>query len=68
MPRTPINYENTIFYKIVCKDLNLNYCYVGHTTDFRRRKTEHKSSCINENDKDYNYKIISNYKSKWWMG
>jgi predicted GIY-YIG superfamily endonuclease len=43
MPRTPINYENTVFYKIVCKDLNLNYCYVGHTTDFIRRKTAHKT-------------------------
>jgi hypothetical protein len=38
MPKQPINYENTIIYKIVCNNLNINDCYVGHTTDFTRRK------------------------------
>jgi hypothetical protein len=41
MPRLPINYSKTIIYKIVCNDLNINDIYVGHTTDFIRRKSEH---------------------------
>lgn len=47
MPRQSINYNNTIIYKIVCKDLNINYVYVGHTTSFSNRKREHKSRCNN---------------------
>jgi hypothetical protein len=45
MPRNPINYDNTIIYKIVCKDININCVYVGHTTSFTHRKREHKSRC-----------------------
>jgi hypothetical protein len=57
MPRVPINYEKTVIYKIVCNDLSITECYVGHTTDFVRRKSEHKRSCYNENHNDYNLKI-----------
>ena len=42
MPRTDIDYSKTSFYRIVCRDLNIKDCYVGYTTDFRRRKSEHK--------------------------
>ena len=45
MPRLPIDYANTIIYKIVCNDLIVTECYVGHTTDFIRRKHEHKRKC-----------------------
>jgi len=61
MPKQEINYENTIMYKIVCKDLNIKDVYVGHTTDFRKRKNNHKASCINEHNKkhnEYKYKFI----------
>ena len=51
MPKNPINYQNTIIYKIVCNDLNIKDCYVGHTTDFKRRKNEHKNSCTNVTNK-----------------
>jgi predicted GIY-YIG superfamily endonuclease len=54
MPRTPINYENTIMYKLVCKDINITECYVGHTTDFTKRKYQHKSDCNNKNTENYN--------------
>ena len=57
MPRTVIDYSKCIIYKIVCKDLNETYCYVGHTTNFTRRKCQHKSACINENNKSYNFKV-----------
>ena len=48
MPRLPINYEKTHFYKIVSNDLSITDCYVGHTTDFKTRKTSHKTQCNNE--------------------
>ena len=53
MPRTQINYDNTYFYRIVCKDLSITDFYIGHTTDFRRRKTQHKTSCNNKNGRSY---------------
>ena len=61
MPKTTIDYSKTVMYKIVCKDLNIQDVYVGHTTDFRIRKNRHKSGCLNEKGKHYNlniYKII----------
>ena len=47
MPRKAIGYSNTYFYKIVCKDLSITDCYVGHTTDFIKRKHSHKQACNN---------------------
>ena len=52
-----INYQNTIIYKIVCNDLNIKDIYVGHTTDFIRRKSQHKHSCNTVIDKGYNFKL-----------
>jgi hypothetical protein len=57
MPRVPIDYEKTIIYKIVCNDLSITECYVGHTTDFVRRKKCHKNACTNEKHKMHNLKI-----------
>jgi hypothetical protein len=57
MPRRQINYSKTIIYKLVCNDLNVKDLYVGHTTDFTRRKSAHKNACENTNGKAYNYKI-----------
>ena len=47
MPKLPVNYDNTMFYKLVCKDLTIGECYVGHTTDFKGRKHGHKQCCNN---------------------
>ena len=57
MPRIPINFENCVIYKIVCNDLNVKELYVGSTTDFPKRKSQHKKSCNNENDKGFNFKL-----------
>ena len=46
-----------IFYKIVCKDENIKDCYVGRTKDLKRRWTEHKNNCNNENRSEYNFKL-----------
>ena len=57
MPRTVIDYSNTCFYKVVCNDLNVLPCYVGHTTDFRKRKTQHKTVCNNEKSPNHNLTV-----------
>ena len=52
MQRLPIDYSNTQFYKIVCKDTTITDCYVGHTTDLTTKQTKrNKQSSKNENDK-----------------
>jgi hypothetical protein len=57
MPRTPIDYSKTIMYKIVSKDLDNNYIYVGSTTDFAKRKSQHKSQSVNEFANRHHLKI-----------
>ena len=57
MPRKPIDYTNTIFYKLCCKDINIADVYVGHTTDFRKRKNKHKNNCCNEHNREYSYHV-----------
>lgn len=59
MPKVPIDYTNTIIYKIVCNDLNITDLYVGHTTQFTKRRYLHKYTCSNENSKAYNLKVYS---------
>ena len=57
MPRTPMDCSKTIIYKIVCNDLTVKDCYVGHTTDMTKRKWQHKTACNNEKNKAHNQKI-----------
>ena len=59
MPRKPIDYSNTHFYKIVCKDLDIVPMYIGHTTNFKNRKLDHKKNCLNPNSKKYNFPVYS---------
>ena len=59
MPRTSINYANTIIYKLVCKDPNITECYVGHTTDFIRRKRSHKNNCYYSSSSKYNLYVYT---------
>ena len=61
MPRLPIDYNNTIIYKIVCNDLNVKDIYVGHTTDFIRRKNQHKNNCYCSSCNYKLYSIIRQY-------
>ena len=57
MPRKPIDYSKTHFYKLCCKDLEIKAIYVGHTTDFRKRKNQHKRDCEDETRKMHNYPV-----------
>ena len=51
-----VNYNKSIIYKLCCKDVNVKDEYVGSTTNFQRRKAEHKRSSCN-NNKKYNLKV-----------
>ena len=63
MPKNNINYSNTIIYKIVCNDLNIKDLYIGSTTDFYNRKSNHKSNCNSENCKNYNFNVYKFIRS-----
>jgi hypothetical protein len=52
-----VDYSKTVIYKICCNNLNVQHIYIGHTTDFTRRKSNHKSNCNHENSKHYNYNV-----------
>jgi hypothetical protein len=67
MTKLPINYSNTVIYKIVCNDLSITDVYVGSTTDFIKRKYHHKSDCNNKNSKNYNEKkyIVIRANNGW---
>ena len=56
MPKNP-NFEDTIIYKLCCNDLEILFQYIGHTTNFPKRKALHKHNCNNMNSKLNNLKI-----------
>jgi hypothetical protein len=57
MTNSPIDYSKTVFYKIVCNDLNVKDLYVGHTTNFRIRKARHKDACLNKKSNRHHLKV-----------
>ena len=56
MPKKPIDYSRCCIYKIEHIENN-NLLYIGHTTEFNKRKGHHKSNCKNENSNVYNIKL-----------
>lgn len=57
MPKTPIDYSKALIYKIVCTDVNVKECYIGSTTDFRKRKNSHKHTCETQHHKNHNFYV-----------
>jgi hypothetical protein len=54
MPRVPTDYSKTCIYKLVHKDdVNNENVYIGSTTNFRKRKNEHKSRILKEGNEHY---------------
>ena len=51
MPRIAIDYSKALVYRIAYKDTTY---YIGSTTNFTRRKCQHKNNCKNENTENYN--------------
>ena len=64
MPKTEIDYSNTIIYKITCKDPEIKDVYVGHTTNFVQRKHAHKQSCNNPKTLNYDCKLYNIIREK----
>jgi hypothetical protein len=57
MPKSELDYSNTIIYKITCKNKDITDVYVGHTTNFVQRKHAHKQGCINNKSANHNCKL-----------
>ena len=56
MPKVPMDYSKCCIYKIEHID-DEKLVYVGHTTNFDKRKTAHKYYCKKDNNKHYNLKV-----------
>jgi len=56
MPKTSCDYSRTVIYKIQHID-NDTLLYIGSTTEFTKRKCQHKRNCNNEKSKSYNLKV-----------
>jgi hypothetical protein len=50
-------------YKIIPKDESLQYCYIGHTTNFTSRKNQHKTPCININSNKSHQKVYETIRN-----
>mgnify|MGYP003647614657 CR=1 FL=1 len=42
MPKSQIDYSKIVIYKICCKDKEISDVYVGRTTNFQMRQSQHK--------------------------
>lgn len=58
MPKKPTDYSRAVIYKIEHNE-NKELVYVGSTTDFTKRKSQHKTNCNNENNACFNYKVYN---------
>ena len=70
MPKKDIDYSKIIIYKIVHKeDYDNENIYIGSTTNFVKRKNNHKNCCNNPNDKKYHLKNYENIRENggWEM-
>jgi hypothetical protein len=52
-----VNYSQSVIYKICCRNTDIEEIYIGSTTNFSRRKCEHKTCCNNKKDKKYNLRL-----------
>jgi len=57
MPKKDMDYSKTMIYKLCCKNPEINDVYIGHTTNYTKRKCQHKSHCNNTNSPKYNYRV-----------
>jgi hypothetical protein len=58
MPKISINYGNCCIYKLEHIE-NESLIYVGHTTNFKQRKAQHKNNCNNESNTKFNLKLYT---------
>jgi len=72
MPKVAMDYSKTVIYHFVCQDEMIKCSYVGSTTNFSKRKGQHKADCTNEIGKHYHYKVYQTIRenggwSNWEM-
>ena len=56
MPRKAVDYSKTVIYKIQHNE-DETLLYVGSTTNFNNRKSQHKNSCTNPKNRCHNLKV-----------
>ena len=54
-----VNYENSVIYKLCCTDPTVEEVYVGSTTNFRKRKNQHKECCTNASSKKHGFAVYN---------
>jgi len=52
-------YVKTVIYQIKSKNPEIIDCYIGHTTNLKSRKAEHKYACNNQNSKSFHMKVYT---------
>ena len=62
MPKAPTDYSKAVIYKIEHLE-KPELVYVGSTTDFTKRKYQHKKNSNDENSKAYNFKLYQMIRS-----
>ena len=61
MPPQNVNYALNLYYKIYCKDVSVLDIYVGRTTNYNLRKSQHKLSALKNNQlQGFLYQSINN--------
>lgn len=53
------NFNNSIIYKLCCKNTDITDIYVGSTTNFLNRQQAHKYQCNTPYAKDYNLRLYT---------
>src|SRR6185437_12820082 len=64
MPKKEIDYSKSVIYKIVPNDMNITDCYIGSTTNFAARKSQHKTVCCTPQNKKYNIQLYKTIREK----
>ena len=68
MPKIPVNYSDTTIYKLFCRDLTIKDLYVGFTTNFVRRKHNHKQNiALETSTKLYDFIRLHGGWANWKM-
>ena len=52
-----LDFSKSVIYKLCCNDPMIKDEYIGSTTNFNRRRGEHKNVCGNSNHKNSNLKL-----------
>jgi len=57
MPKLPIDYKKSLIYKLCCNNTCIKDIYIGSTTDFTKRKYQHKYRSDNPDIIEQNFKV-----------